>query len=152
MTAREKLAIDHPQLINETFWGGCVGCPDRHGYLTRPAFCKDKLYPSEANCANCWDREIPEEVVEKFNIIGNVQPIFSDELKEGERKQMYSLFLKEFTNGCLMYKLIEENKDLTTISKKVKRLVVSGTPIDDLRIVKNVEFEFKCVLKFKEDE
>ena len=46
MTAREKLVIDHPQLINETFWGGCVGCPDRHGYLTRPAFCKDKLYPS----------------------------------------------------------------------------------------------------------
>ena len=31
MTAREKLAIDYPQLINETFWGGCVGCPDRHG-------------------------------------------------------------------------------------------------------------------------
>ena len=60
MTAREKLAIDHPQLINETFWGGCIGCPDRHGYLPRPAFCKDKLYPSEANCANCWDREIPE--------------------------------------------------------------------------------------------
>ena len=65
---------------------------------------------------------------------------------------MYNLFLKEFTNGRLMYKLIEENKDLTTISEKVKRLVISGTPIDDLRIVKNVEFEFKCALKFKEDE
>ena len=65
---------------------------------------------------------------------------------------MYSLFLKEFANGHLMYKLIEESKDLTTISDKVKRLVISGTPIDDLRIVKNVEFEFKCALKFKEDE
>ena len=182
MTAREKLAIDHPQLINETFWGGCVGCPDRHGYLTRPAFCKDKLYPSEANCANCWDREIPEskdcttcsyadvpvdetpckecdgsskyqsKTIDKFNAIGNVQPIFPDEFKEGERKHMYSLFLKEFANAGVRYKLLEENKDLTTISEKVKRLVISGTPIDDLRIVKNVEFEFKCVLKFKEDE
>ena len=65
---------------------------------------------------------------------------------------MYSLFLKEFTNGHLMYKLIEERKDLTTISEKLKRMVVAGTPIDDLIIVKNVEFEFKCALKFKEED
>ena len=65
---------------------------------------------------------------------------------------MYSLFLKEFANGHLLYNLITENKDLTTISEKVKRLVISGTPIEDLRIVKNVEFEFECALKFKEDE
>ena len=65
---------------------------------------------------------------------------------------MYSLFLKEFTNGCIMYKLIEEKKNLAAISKKVKCLVISGTPIDDLCIMKNVEFEFKCALKFKEDE
>ena len=65
---------------------------------------------------------------------------------------MYSLFLKEFSNSGGRYKLIEERKDLTTISEKVKRLVIVGTPIDDLCIVKNVEFEFKCALKFKEDE
>ena len=65
---------------------------------------------------------------------------------------MYSLFLKEFANGHLLYNLVMENKDLTTISEKVKRMVISGTPIDDLRIVKNVEFEFKCAVKFKEDE
>ena len=65
---------------------------------------------------------------------------------------MYTLFLKEFTNAGVRYKLIEENKDLTTISEKVNRLVITGTLIDDLRIVKNVEFEFKCALKFKEDE
>ena len=65
---------------------------------------------------------------------------------------MYSLFLKEFVNGHLLYNLVMEKKDLNTISEKVKRLVISGTPIDDLRIVKNVEFEFKCALKFKEDE
>ena len=65
---------------------------------------------------------------------------------------MYSLFLKEFANGHLLYNLVMEKKDLNTISEKVKRLVISGTPIDDLRIVKNVEFEFECALKFKEDE
>ena len=65
---------------------------------------------------------------------------------------MYSLFLKEFANAGVRYKLIEERKDLTTISEKVKRMVISGTPINDLCIMKNVEFEFKCALKFKEDE
>ena len=65
---------------------------------------------------------------------------------------MYSLFLKEFANGHLLYNLVMEKKDLNTISEKVKRLVISGTPIEDLRIVKKVEFEFKCALKFKEDE
>ena len=65
---------------------------------------------------------------------------------------MYSLFLKEFANAGVRYKLLEERKDLTTISEKVKRMVIAGTPIDDLYIMKNVEFEFKCALKFKEDE
>ena len=65
---------------------------------------------------------------------------------------MYSLFLKEFANAGVRYKLLDERKDLTTISEKVKRMVIAGTPIDDICIVKNVEFEFKCALKFKEDE
>ena len=65
---------------------------------------------------------------------------------------MYSLFMKEMTNAGIRYKLLEEKKDLTTVSEKVKRMVISGTPIDDLCIVKNVEFEFKCALEFKEDK
>ena len=152
MIAREKLVMEHPECVNEECYGGCTGCPDQYGYLPRPSLCNLFRCPSEENCSRSWDREIPEEVVEKFNTVGNAQPIFSDEFKEGERKQMYSLFMKVMTNTGIKYKLLEENKDLTTISEKVKRLVISGTPIDDLRIVKNVEFEFKCALKFKEDE
>ena len=152
MTAREKLGMEHPECVDEECCGGCVGYPDQYGYLPRPSLCNLFRCPSEKNCSRCWDREIPEEVVEKFNTVGNAQPIFSDEFKEGERKHMYSLFMKVMTNTGIKYKLLEENKDLTTISEKVKRLVISGTPIDDLRIVKNVEFEFKCALKFKEDE
>ena len=152
MIAREKLVMEHPECVNEECYGRCTGCPDQYGYLPRPSLCNLFRCPSEESCSRCWDREIPEEVVEKFNTIGNVQPIFSEEFKEGERKQMYSLFMKVMTNTGIKYKLLEENKDLTTISEKVKHLVISGTPIDDLRIVKNVEFEFKCALKFKEDE
>ena len=65
---------------------------------------------------------------------------------------MYSLFMKEMTNVGIRYRLIEEKKDLTTISEKIKRMVIFGTPIDDLCIVKNVEFEFECTLKFKEED
>ena len=64
MTAREKLAKEHPELIDEKHCGGCKGCPDHYGYLPQPSFCRDKRYPSEANCANCWDREIPDEVID----------------------------------------------------------------------------------------
>ena len=77
---------------------------------------------------------------------------FPNEFKEGVRKQMYSLFMKEMTTNGTRYKLLEEKKDLATVSEKVKRMVISGTPIDDLCIVKNVEFEFECTVKFKEDE
>ena len=65
---------------------------------------------------------------------------------------MYSLFMKEMTNVGIRYRLIEEKKDLTTISEKIERMVIFGTPIDDLCIVKNVEFEFECALKFKEED
>lgn len=153
MTAREKLAMEQPECVDEEYCGGCQGCPDQHGYLPPPFLCELFRRPSEENCSSCWDREIPEEVVEEFNAAGNACPMFPDEFKEGERKRMYSLFLKTFVNSTgVLYKLIEEKKDLTTISEKVKRMVIAGTPIDDLCIVKNVEFEFKCALKFKEED
>ena len=90
MTAREKLVMERPECVNEKHCGGCKGCPDQYGYLPSPFLCEVFRHPSEENCSSCWDREIPEEVVEKFNTVGNVQPIFLDEFKEGERKPMYS--------------------------------------------------------------
>ena len=189
MTAREKLAMEHPgdnidKLCHDT-------CPEDYGYLGRFDRCPKDCYEWNAAvvCPKCWNREVKdcttcsyadvpidetpcnecdgvnmfqskntincgvsEEALDKFNAVGNVQPIFPNEFKEGVRKQMYSLFMKEMTTNGTRYKLLEEKKDLATISERVKRMVISGTPIDDLCIVKNVEFEFKCVLEFKEDE
>ena len=65
MTAREKLAMEYPERINHKSCGGCTGCPDHYDYLHCAPFCEIKRYPSEANCANCWDREIPEEMKEE---------------------------------------------------------------------------------------
>lgn len=57
MTYREKLAKEHPDKIDETKLGGCVGCPVAYGYDDEPTpgFCQG------ITCQECWDREIPEE-------------------------------------------------------------------------------------------
>ena len=182
MTAREKLAMEHPgenidKLCHEN-------CPEDYGYLDRFDRCPKDSYGWNAAvvCPKCWNREVPEirdcttcihadvpvdetpckecdgsskyqsKTIDNFNAVNNVQPIFPNEFKEGVRKQLHSLFMKEMTTNGTRYKLLMEKKDLATISERVKRMVISGTPIDDLCIVKNVEFEFECMLKFKENE
>lgn len=56
MTAREKLAMEHPDEVNEELYeGGCFGCPHEYGYLPRPENCEDGI------CTECWDRELPEK-------------------------------------------------------------------------------------------
>ena len=57
MTAREKLAMENPEEVDTIYDGGCLGCPSDRGYLPRPAWCGTRKSP----CAECWDREIPEE-------------------------------------------------------------------------------------------
>lgn len=61
MTAREKLAIEHPEHVHERYTGGCMECPHRYGYLPKPEVCCGKTIDYEHVCRTCWDREIPEE-------------------------------------------------------------------------------------------
>ena len=60
MTAREKLAIEYPEQLDDLEPGGCIGCPEDYGYLPDFEFCD--LFE---NCKKCWDREIPEEMKEE---------------------------------------------------------------------------------------
>lgn len=60
MTCREKLKIEHPECIGPGYLGGCLGCPNRYGYLDNPSFCSDNVPDSKKLCDACWDREIPE--------------------------------------------------------------------------------------------
>ena len=39
MTAREKLAIEHPEQLDDVEPGGCLGCPKDYGYLPDADFC-----------------------------------------------------------------------------------------------------------------
>lgn len=64
MTAREKLKLEHPDMVNPAFPGGCDCCPQDLGYLPAAEDCiydKDSTpIADDERCTRCWDREIPE--------------------------------------------------------------------------------------------
>ena len=57
MTFREEVAKLHPERINTNYIGGVVGCP--RDIETCPYI----LGTCESNCRACWDREIPDELM-----------------------------------------------------------------------------------------
>ena len=66
---------------------------------------------------------------------------------------MYILLKKLSQPGYkIPYYTVLESNDLNAIVEKFKNQVVAGCPVDDLRIVKNQPFEFKCGIKFIEEE
>ena len=58
MTFREEEAKLHPERINPNYIGGVVGCP--RDIETYPYILGD----CERNCQACWDREIPDELMD----------------------------------------------------------------------------------------
>lgn len=91
MTCREKLKLEHPELIDDDYYlGGCVGCPSDHGYLPDPGeFCPI----DEENCRACWDREIPEE---EHTVDATVEPVIKD---SGDRTQFASGAVRDMHKG-----------------------------------------------------
>lgn len=63
MTAREKLAMEHPDRVNPNVTGGSIGCPFMYGYLDAPDYCDNITTSKDERCTKCWDREIPEEMI-----------------------------------------------------------------------------------------
>lgn len=62
MTFREEAAKLRPERIDSIFKGGVCGCPrdiDTCPYLIGVDHC-----PSENDCRACWDREIPDELMD----------------------------------------------------------------------------------------
>ena len=62
MTFREEVAKLRPERIDSIFQGGVCGCPrdmDTCPYSIYASHC-----PSENDCRACWDREIPDELMD----------------------------------------------------------------------------------------
>lgn len=61
MTFKEKLAIEHPDCIDESYEAGCSMCPSCYGYESYDDSEKNCLSNDGKGCDYCWNREIPEE-------------------------------------------------------------------------------------------
>ena len=58
MTFREEAEKLHPYKISHNYVGGVLGCP------RDIETCRNLLSASENNCRACWDREIPDELMD----------------------------------------------------------------------------------------
>lgn len=117
MTCREKLKIEHPEMVGEQFMGGFRCCPHYYGYLPEPV---DGC--GEISCKECWDREIPEEkegydkvsefatldalipkIIDKFNEISNEQIVTPEEtrhiLDSGARREFGTGAVRDIQEG-----------------------------------------------------
>ena len=120
MTFREKLLQEHPEKkplrITE------IGCPDDYGYEEkRPCWSKDNGRDYDP-CWKCWNRsmlktnlligdskvehpdtDITEEIINKFNSVGNPYPITSEDtrkiLDSGNRRQFASGAVRDIQEG-----------------------------------------------------
>lgn len=138
MTCREKLAVDHPKLVDETWIGGCSGCPYMYGYLDKPEWCGTSIYISEP-CTRCWDREIPENSPSSQAVSQGKKD--DNETKNltltvtynnGTREKFFEVSGFDFSpqNGLFKIKYISPNKhtyisvnQITKIDTKIKELI-----------------------------
>lgn len=65
MTCREKLAIEHPTLVNDIYCGGCADCPQDFNYISFDnCLCVKSRSEldglSYKECTACWDQEVEE--------------------------------------------------------------------------------------------
>ena len=61
----------------------------------------------------------------------------------------YILLKKAFASG---YGVVMESNDLVAVEEKLKSYVKGGCPVNDLRIVQDIPFEFKCAIKLLGEE
>lgn len=50
------------------------------------------------------------------------------------------------------YSTALESDDIVEIKEKIKKMVAEGYPVDHLRIVQDIPFEFKCAIRISEGE
>ena len=125
MTLIEKVRKEHPDEINS--FDRPVYCPTKYGYAGQPSYCGDIDY-GDANkrCTECWNREIsevddatmeaviedlknpimtdiPEEIIDKFNSVGNTYPVTSEDtrkiLDSGNRREFASGAVRDIQEG-----------------------------------------------------
>ena len=55
-TCRERLQREHPERVDNSYLGGCRGCPEHYGYVEVSGSCG-----SPGGCRVCWDSPVETE-------------------------------------------------------------------------------------------
>lgn len=99
MTCKEKYKLDHPD------WNGIVhgiGCPFEYGYLEIERDDNDNCI--RRDCVSCWNRDIPEEIVDKLADCGEVYAVSAEELRSvikdsGDRTEFSTGAVRDMHEG-----------------------------------------------------
>lgn len=169
MTFREKLEKEHPDVNIEM--AIVSNCPCDYGYERYMPRCPMDI---EHSCFDCWEREIPkvddatmeaviedlknpimtdipEEIIDKFNSVGNQYPVASEDtckiLDSGNRRQFASGAVRDIQEGkgrcdlmaldvvCQYYR--DVGLDIAfSIFELFEHFKTSGDPVHLLEILK----------------
>ena len=158
MTAREKLAIEYPEQLDDVEPGGCIGCPNDYGYLPEFEFCKnndDRYGDLFERCKKCWNREIPETIEQKLAAIPEEEPDEIDRkmIEMIEKEENMSECCKEtMCTTCIHQDICSLKEKFLDAQKAVNGLVVYDKLPDgklgqiklrDIGFIKPVEL--KCI-------
>lgn len=137
MTFKEKLAQEHPKLVDDKYTGGCKGCPESYDY-EEGSGCEGAC--SDEKCTKCWNREMPdtpaqmtaEEAWELVNKIYDF-PCDKHEAIFGEQHSFYEV-ISELTIHEVKAKIDEwESKHIQVGD------VVSGAFVQEAIVLKIME-------------
>lgn len=106
MTFLEKLKKEYPNEKHPiSIKGHAMKCPGEYGF-ENTTDCPGSVL----TCIECWNREMPEEIVDKFNAVGNPNPIAPEDarkvicpgphiLDSGNRREFESGAVRDIQEG-----------------------------------------------------
>lgn len=97
ITCREKLAIDHPEFIDEKWNGGCKDCPSMYGYCKQESDLCDCKTCNNDICTKCWDQPYEGELTELEKRYFEMKKE-NDKLEEEHKR--YLDFIHTLHNSC----------------------------------------------------
>lgn len=155
MTCREKLAMEHPEMIDEECNGGCFGCPRSLGYLGKPENCDGG--DTEDICRACWDREIPEKPeisAEEATLFlrSMMHPTYDSPkiLDSGDRTEFESGAVRDMRTGkgrCDLMPL-DVISEYFTVVTGAKKLPAVLTNIDKFQKTNDVNYLYRALEAF----
>jgi hypothetical protein len=97
MTYREKIIKEKPECVNKYCLGGVRNCPGTYFEGAPTQYCLMCKGINDANCRDCWDREIPDETTkEPTSFQEDMMAVLGDMTKVQAKEAIEFLWNKYF--------------------------------------------------------